>query len=249
MIRDANTTPLTSRKLTASERVLYRILQSYFKRKGYRFTRAENPEQEMAACLYAKKVFDQSGFYESADEPEPPEENGATSTYFLAWKNDELVGTLELVQHLCELPVEVFFNFDFPNLPRQNVAELTRFAVAPEHRGRNPVVAVGLLSAALRFSIDQEIRWWIGCTQSFLLQSFNTLFQDLKTLPEKPPAAKQIRFRKGRDGFFAPSRALRIFLIDTWSVSFADAGKKMIMRRLQAKKRRYSKTKPSKTTV
>lgn len=227
------------RRMRLSDRTLSLALAQYAWLKGYRFTRAKSPDEIDAANRFIFDIFLERGFYDFEQSPEPLEEEGSEPTLFVARHRGQVAGALELTRNPCHFTVEDFFAFDFPaSVDRNQTAELARFSIAQRHRGKNPVAAVGLLAEALRFSIEHNIRWWIGCTPALLLASFAPLFRDWNCLPELPPGERQLKYRKGREGYFRPENANRVFLIDVDSVSYGAAAATLIRKRRQARKRR-----------
>ncbi len=178
-----------------------------------------------------QKIFYESGIFDSRETRLVEEPAEAKSECFLVRRKSEPIGAITVIQNPVLLPVQEFFNIQLPeDVERDRIAEITRFVIEREHRKQDPAVSVGLLKAALSYSRQQNIRWWIWCAPSVFLWGFQKYFQRWQILPQLPPDPRQIASRKGRESYFDPARAICVVLVDLQSVNITKSAFEILRR-------------------
>lgn len=183
-------------------------------------------------------IFFKSGIFESEDTELAPELPDSVSAQFVAWLKGRQAGAVTVIQHPDRLPVQEYFNIKLPDYVDPNrLAEITRLVVADECRIQPPVVSMGLLNAAVRYSRKRKIRWLVCCFPSFFIWGFQVFFKHCVTLEQLPLEPYQAEKRKGRESYFAQSRSIRVILIDLESIDMTRATREMTKRFLKSWRR------------
>lgn len=188
------------------------------------------------------EIFVESGIFDSTDTELAPDSPGSKSGRFVAKLKSRLAGAVTVIRNPDRLPVQEYFNIRLPDyVVTSQLAEVTRFVVAKDSRIQPPVVSIGLLNQALRYSRRQKIRWLVFCLPSFFMWGFQVFFKHCETLEQLPLEQHQMEKRKGRESYFSQSRAIRVFLIDLESVDMFRAAREMTKRYLQSWRRNRRK--------
>ncbi len=208
------------------------LLNLYCRWRGYRIGPVDSPAEMARHNRLVQEVFFKANLFDSPNTPLLPHDSRSISRSFMARQRQSPVGALTVVQNPVELPVEEFFNVRLPpNVLRNQLAEVTRFVIEPEHRIQDPALSMALLNAALNYSRHNGIRWWIWCAPSVFLWGFQSYFQDCQVLNQLPPRPAQLALREGREAYFDPARAIRVVLVDLDTISMTDAAIKVLDRR------------------
>lgn len=199
--------------------------------RGYRIAPTNGPRELEQHDEFVKRIFYEAGLYESLDTPLANEPQDASCRSFLARYKNDPIGAVTVIQNPRRLPIERFFRIQLPDhVERGQVAELTRFAVERKHRTQRPTVSLGLLNAALYYSRQKNVRWWIWCAPSLFLWGFQAYFKNCLILEQLPLESPQIEMRRGREAYFDPARSVQVVLVDLQSVSMARAAREFYRR-------------------
>ena len=180
------------------------LLDGYLKLSGYKTIIAETDEQKEMAYKLRWKVFNDEGhFNKEFSEQMWSDTCDNHSVQFLVFKNKELVGTIRLIIDITkEMGLTDDFNVKInPDLYLENIVEIGRFVVNKSHRVKSRLVTLALVRTAHRYSIENNINWWIGCASESLLKSFNK-FVKYEKLEEYELTAEQENSRKEFAGYF-----------------------------------------------
>lgn len=146
---------------------------------GYRFLRAERPEELEVAFRLRQAVFEEEGFID------PQRYRGRTfrddfddvSAHILVWTAaGELIGTTRFVLPTSlGFPTEHFFAFDRPEVPRARLGEFGRLAIAKAHRGGARTPMLGLVKMVYEVILEQDISHVYAFMAPRLVSSYNAL--------------------------------------------------------------------------
>lgn len=211
---------------------------------GYSISRVKGPETTRIHDGLVKKIFYESGIFDSKEVELSPLQHGSVAQSVLCefGRQREPVGAITLIQNDRQLPVQEYFNIRIPaDVDRSQLAELTRYVISNEHRGV-PIVSNGLLNAAFDYSKQNGIRWWVCCFPSVLAVSFKAFFQQSILLEQHELTPEHREKRRGREAYFAKNRAVCVLLIDLHSVSKSAAAIRFFkrLRSRNASKRRQN---------
>lgn len=99
------------------------------------------------------------------------------SIHFIAYSNKHVpIGTVRLIMGTVEgYPTENEFNLKpiVDKIPKETIAEVSRFLVVPEYR--KTLLMVDLCKTVYLFSKRKEIFFLLGCVESWFLESLNKI--------------------------------------------------------------------------
>lgn len=195
----------------------------------YRVFRVRDSKNQKRHDSIVKKIFYESGFFDSPDEELSPEKPGTTYTNYLASYRGGPVGAISVVESEDRLPVQEFFNVKLPpDVDISEVAEVTRYVVESKFRVPPQIVSIGLMNSALLFSRRRKTRWWIWCGSSYLLFGLQVFFKKSIILEQLPLEPEQVAKRVGREAYFENNRSIRVVLIDLESIDLFRATREFL---------------------
>lgn len=202
--------------------------------KGYSIVTASSESEKQQCREFVWKVFDEARFFTDFEIAKKIPDEGCDEEVAIVKHGGKVVGVLEIVQSKNRFPLEYFFNVQIPvEYPREQLVELTRFAISKQHRKQQAVVSLLLLLHALKFCRRKSIRYWLGCSPSILMHGFRPFFGDWKTLVPQAPEEFHLSYRRGRENYFDAKYNLVVYLIDSHQVAIYRAGNEFLRRMLK----------------
>jgi len=180
------------------------LLDGYLKLSGYKTVIATTDEQKNMAYKLRWKVFNDEGhFSKEFSEQIWSDTSDNHSVQFLVFKNKELVGAIRLIIDITKgMALTDIFNIKIDtNMYSENTVEIGRFVVDKSHREKSRFVTLALVRATHRYSLKNNINWWIGSASESLLKSFSK-FVKYEKLAEYELTAEQENSRKKLSGHF-----------------------------------------------
>ena len=223
-------------KTLLTDQFFLTLFDTYRAANGYRLRVASTQAEQNACSDFVHQIFSQTGYYDSPRQPEMIPDDGMNACIGRVEYRNKIVGVVKVVTSRDRFPVEYFFNVKFPNdIPRGNICEIARFAISPEHRRKNSLVAMSLFQFAMAYSAQVGARWWLGCSPALLLHGYRSYFEQWQILDQGPLGSEQKKFRTGRERFFDGGLDLKVYLIDTAPVSITAIGQEVLRRRRSRK--------------
>ena len=152
--------------------------------KGIRVKKAVSASDLERVYQFRWRTYLREGYIEKSDYPKGllSDKYDLVATNFFAEKNGKVVGVLRLVLYSkMGFPTENAFNIS-TNIPqRPKTAEVSKLSVEPTSKGK--LISFGLLSNALKFSLKNDIDYWLfGITDKLKkhFESMGVKFTELK---------------------------------------------------------------------
>lgn len=173
--------------------LLERRVGECFEFAGYGFRRARTDEERRAAFRLRHEVYSQEGFIRPEEFPSGEFQDAFDTVSVQILVSDPagaLVGTTRLVlPSELGFPTECFFDFEPPDVPREQLGEYGRLAIRDGHRGGGRGPMLGMLKAVFEVMIEQRIRQVFAFMPPKLATSYAALgcvSVPLRTRPTRP---------------------------------------------------------------
>lgn len=177
---------------------------------GLTFKRTLMAEEMEQVQHIRYQLYAEAGYINAADYPEGKfsDKYDGASANFLVLDKDKPVGTVRLILNSkIGFPTEHLFNFDRPKISRQNIAEISRLAIARQYRGGSRAAMIGLMKMIYEYANERHITYAYSFMPKRLEQSFRNFGLSFYLLHEKPLQKKHFMERNGLAGYFLRNQA------------------------------------------
>ncbi|PCJ38643.1 MAG: hypothetical protein COA99_11480 [Moraxellaceae bacterium] len=193
--------------------------RAYTQLKGYEFKIAVDKEDVSRANELRNRIFSDEKY--SDDLANLHEQQDKFTTIFICHYKGELVGTIRLVE-LSKCSALSLFNVELPDsICNNNAKELGGLAVETTHRGVGRIALMGLIDTAYKFSLTNNIHWWLCSSRGNQYKSFKAINEDCQKLEQHQPDQLQLETRKIFASWFEKYGGdLVVFVFDLSGVSY-----------------------------